>query len=402
MIAHVWRTAPEGAKHGATVAEGLEQLAGAVASGPDDGSRPSEFRRAVEEAVRVVDEMATAGASLPGVEQWRRVRAVISGALPEPSAREQAATRARMAMTGAAADASQGVTGERLSAMREAVRDAAAAARRMSLAITASASIWRVENSPSWQGGRDDPESGGSDAEDRSEDSDGDVQRSAAQVSPEEGPTDEDEGGHVASAQWQQVAATAVQASGVDMDDGASGSGGDLATGGSRVRGDDDGDGDGDDDDGDEDDDSDDDGNDDDDSDDDDDIGMVRGDIDEADGETVDEVHIDPKWVRQHFGKQARKTIPRTGVRVFGAGDMMVTHALLVDDLRTTGLAEGAAVARAARKSRERIWELRVYGRRWACCSLLVCIDHTVRLYNPERDHTPSPDQRYALSTRCA
>ena len=85
---------------------------------------------------------------------------------------------------------------------------------------------------------------------------------------------------------------------------------------------------------------------------------------------------------------------------------MMVTHALLVDDLRTTGLAEGAAVARAARKSRERIWELRVYGRRWACCSLLVCIDHTVRLYNPERDHTPSPDlepdQRYALSPRVA
>ena len=74
----------------------------------------------------------------------------------------------------------------------------------------------------------------------------------------------------------------------MDMDDGASGSGGELATGGSQVRGDNDGDGDGDDDDGDDNDDSDDDGNDDDDSDDDD-SGMVRGDIDEADGEAVDE-----------------------------------------------------------------------------------------------------------------
>ena len=75
----------------------------------------SEYHTAIALVVSVVQDMAKSDGELPTSDEWRQVRAVVSGALPAPSAAEQSATRARMAATGVASSTkSHGRDGERL------------------------------------------------------------------------------------------------------------------------------------------------------------------------------------------------------------------------------------------------------------------------------------------------
>ena len=81
----------------------------------------SQYHDGVAQAMDAVNAMLQPGGQRPEWARWRRVRAVISGALPVRSAAEQAATRARQVVSGAApqgdshGDSSR--TDERTSAM---------------------------------------------------------------------------------------------------------------------------------------------------------------------------------------------------------------------------------------------------------------------------------------------
>ena len=66
----------------------MEKMTKAVES-VDGDRRQSQYHKGIEEAMDVVAELRRPGGPLPDWERWRRVRAVVSGALPMPSASEQ-------------------------------------------------------------------------------------------------------------------------------------------------------------------------------------------------------------------------------------------------------------------------------------------------------------------------
>ena len=176
-IATVWRSDGTGAGYGIRVHDGLKTMATAIA--PPARGTHDEYTDAIAEAMHVVAEMQRRDGELPDATVWRRTRAAISGALPEPSRREKTATRERMAATAAVAgdaESRTGRDGERLSAMALAATTVAAAARTASLALCNSARAWQRIHEPTWQGGTvgehadDDNNDGIDDEEDGGED----------------------------------------------------------------------------------------------------------------------------------------------------------------------------------------------------------------------------------------
>ena len=138
-----------------------------------EGGGSSAYKGAVKQALDVAAALTTAGNNLPSVEQWRRFRAAASGALPAPTQRERAATRARMAATGYVPPPTRGGRdGERLTAMQVAVREATNAARKAAKTITWTAIEWRKTNAPEWRGGAAGEQDG--DDDDDVDDDDGD------------------------------------------------------------------------------------------------------------------------------------------------------------------------------------------------------------------------------------
>eukprot|EP00966_Prymnesium_polylepis_P117839 2724412-Prymnesium_polylepis.1 len=86
---------------------------------------------AVMQAMAVVGQLARwgeAGVALPAPDEWRRVRAVIGGALPQPSAAERAATVAERRLRGELEPGAR--DGEALSLAARAVASGAWAASR--------------------------------------------------------------------------------------------------------------------------------------------------------------------------------------------------------------------------------------------------------------------------------
>ena len=258
-IAEVWRTVGTGNGLGLRVADSIAAMAAAVAVPAGGGG--GEFALALDEAARVVANMRRDGSGLPSATEWRRVRAVVSGALPEPPRTVKAATRARMAATAAVAgdaESNEGRDGEQLSAMARAARLVVKAAREGSLALCESARAWQRVHEPTWQGGTvgerdtedandgiDDEEGGGvddgfGDEDDDSGDSgdDGD--------DDEDGDGDGEQGDDTAAARaWD--ARTGGRAAGGDggggegdggggRDDDSGGSGGDGGGGGGSPR----------------------------------------------------------------------------------------------------------------------------------------------------------------------
>ena len=150
-LAEVWR-APRGRQLAGELVHSLEMLYDIIERPEGGGS--SAYKGAVKQALDVAAALTTAGKNLPSVEQWRRFRAAASGALPAPTQRERAATRARMAATGYVPPPTRGGRdGERLTAMQVAVREATNAARKAAKTITWTAIEWRKTNAPEWRGG---------------------------------------------------------------------------------------------------------------------------------------------------------------------------------------------------------------------------------------------------------
>ena len=90
-MAGVWRADEDGQSLADTVDDALMSMLLAVE--PAAGETTSEYHNAVEAARDCIGAMATAPATLPTPDEWRLARATISGALPQPSRRAQAATR---------------------------------------------------------------------------------------------------------------------------------------------------------------------------------------------------------------------------------------------------------------------------------------------------------------------
>ena len=187
-LAEVWR-APRGRQLAGELVHSLEMLYDIIERPEGGGS--SAYKGAVKQALDVAAALTTAGNNLPSVEQWRRFRAAASGALPAPTQRERAATRARMAATGYVPPPTRGGRdGERLTAMQVAVREATNAARKAAKTITWTAIEWRKTNAPEWRGGAAGEQDG--DDDDDVDDDDGDDR---SQPVPEEEPTDDEGAG---------------------------------------------------------------------------------------------------------------------------------------------------------------------------------------------------------------
>jgi hypothetical protein len=197
-LSEIWRGGDETHAGPSRILAELTRMASAVEES-SAGQRSSGYHEAIAVAVEVITAMADDSAPLPAWEDWRKARAVTSGALPQPSAAEQSATRARMAVSGRASSGSHGRDGERISAMQQAASDVAAAARVASRVLTDTASEWRVVHHPEWRGGR-----GPSDGSD-GDDSDVEDVLADGHVSAEEGPTDEEGAGSAARPQPRRV-----------------------------------------------------------------------------------------------------------------------------------------------------------------------------------------------------
>ena len=121
--AAVWRGDGPGAALGRALLDGLRRMAAVVET--PQGQR-SELGDALSEAIETAEGLTRASAGVPDADQWRRLRAVASGALPRPTRREQAATRRRMAATGyVAPGSSDGRDGERILCPIAEMREAA-------------------------------------------------------------------------------------------------------------------------------------------------------------------------------------------------------------------------------------------------------------------------------------
>ena len=222
-LASVWRSGDSGARLAVQLQSQLEAMAGAIATPARSAPGDSELQRAIAGAQAAVTAMATPGMPLPATEEWRGLRAVVSGALPRPSRREQAATRARAAVVQSVAPpATGGRDADRLSAMQIAARAVTAAARAASRAVCETAARWRKEHAPAWRGGA----AGELDGDDDDDlDDDGDDEGDPV---PEEEPTD-DEG---AGEEWDRR-----QASGRGAGSGSGGAGRSTSGRGGAGRG---------------------------------------------------------------------------------------------------------------------------------------------------------------------
>ena len=197
-IADVWRQDSTGAAQADAVIRSMEVIAATIEEQPDR-RRSSGYHEAVTEAIETAKALERAGADMPNWEAWRRLRAVASGALPMPSAAEKAATRVRMAKTGVAQASTHGRDCERLSAMRRAAREVAAAARVACRTLTDSAVAWRQLNCPAWTGGR--PNGDHPDSADSACGTDDDSASERGSDSQEEGPTDDEDDRQASAAQ---------------------------------------------------------------------------------------------------------------------------------------------------------------------------------------------------------
>jgi DnaJ-domain-containing protein 1/ribonuclease HI len=189
-LASVWRSGDSGARLAVQLQSQLEAMAGAIATPVGSAPGDSELQRAIAGAQAAVTAMAAAGMPLPAAEEWRGLRAAVSGALPRPSRREQAATRARAAVVQSVAPpATGGRDADRLSAMQIAARAVTAGARAASRAVCETAARWRKEHAPAWRGGA----AGELDGDDDDDlDDDGDDEGDPV---PEEEPTDDEGAG---------------------------------------------------------------------------------------------------------------------------------------------------------------------------------------------------------------
>jgi hypothetical protein len=150
-IARVWRDGGGGSiDNGEAVSPQLSSMATAVQPAPQR-TQPGAYHTAIQHATAVVGSMRTADAALPSAAVWRRVRAVISGALPQPTATEMEATK-RAALATEADHAGEGdADAERRSVVQAAAVTVAEAAEAASTALCASAAEWRTANRPVWR-----------------------------------------------------------------------------------------------------------------------------------------------------------------------------------------------------------------------------------------------------------
>ena len=152
-VASVWRGGEtygeEGRKLGKRAASALKAMrlaVGAAANGP-----ASEYHAAVEQATQTVTAMRSDGGDVPAAERWLRARAVLSGALPRPSAADYGASEAaaRRADGDGDGDAAEN---EQEGVRTRVARRVAKAAREASTAVVEAAALWRAEHRPEWHG----------------------------------------------------------------------------------------------------------------------------------------------------------------------------------------------------------------------------------------------------------
>ena len=96
-VTEVWRADETGATMSMArqMLAALEKMATRAVDSVEDCRQQSQYYEGMAEAMDVAKAMLQPNGQQPGWEQWRKVRAVVSGALPMPSAAEQAATRVR-------------------------------------------------------------------------------------------------------------------------------------------------------------------------------------------------------------------------------------------------------------------------------------------------------------------
>ena len=125
-LQEVWRSGAEGSALLAKLRDSIDKMAAAV----ETSTTSDRYHEAIDMASSTLESIAAS--SHDGVvspQEWQRLRAVLSGALPKPNRRQEAATRERMAATGAAQPSVYGRDGERMGAMAVAAQAVVAAAQ---------------------------------------------------------------------------------------------------------------------------------------------------------------------------------------------------------------------------------------------------------------------------------